>query len=86
MALAGPRISQAFLAHDLVDEMLLRVFPILVGRGRPRFPDEGDPNHDTDVVPIGPPGRDDFKLVDSRPQRDGSHFVHSVRAEPTNLE
>jgi dihydrofolate reductase len=80
MALGGgPRLAQSFLAHDLVDELLIEVFPSIVGSGKPLFGVKANPDHSEDVVPIGAPGRLDFKLVNSKPLRDGTLFLHYRR-------
>lgn len=82
MALGGgPRLAQSFLEKDLVDEMLLEVFPSIVGRGKPFFRVHGDPGNAEDVVPIGAPGRHDFRLLESRPLGDGTLFLHYARAD-----
>lgn len=75
----GPRLAQSFLAHDLVDELLLEVFPSLVGSGKPLFAVKPDAEHAADVVPLGAPGRLDFELVESKPLRDGTLFLHYRR-------
>ncbi|MDG7007308.1 MAG: dihydrofolate reductase family protein [Nitrososphaerota archaeon] len=81
MALGGgPRLAQSFLEEDLVDEMLLEVFPSIVGRGKPFFRVHGDPDNPKDAVPIGAPRRHDFRLLESRPLRDGTVFLHYARA------
>jgi len=78
----GPRIAQAFLEADLVDEMLLNVFPSIVGRGKPLFPTADDPDLQEDRIPIGAAGRHDFRLKAALPQSDGSLFVHYERKVP----
>ena len=81
MALGGgPRIAQSFLAERLVDEMLIEVFPSLVGSGKPFFRVQADPNHAEDVVPLGAVGRQDFKLLESRSLKDGTLFLHYQRS------
>jgi dihydrofolate reductase len=75
----GPRLAQAFLARDLVDELLIEVFPSLVGSGKPLFAVKPDPEHAQDVVPIGAPGRLDFELLQSKPFNDGTLFLHYRR-------
>ena len=81
MAVGGPRLAQSFLAADLADELLLEIFPSIVGRGKPLFRVIGDPDHDEDFVPLGAPGRHDFHLVESRALRGGTLFVHYRRAD-----
>jgi dihydrofolate reductase len=81
MALGGgPRLAQSFLDQDLVDELLIEVFPSLVGAGKPLFRVKPDPDHAEDVVPMGTPGRRDFKLLESRPLKDGTLFLHYKRS------
>ncbi len=86
MAVGGPRLAQSFLAADLADELLLEIFPSIVGRGKPLFRVVGDPDHGDDIVPLGASGRHDFHLVESRALRDGTLFVtyrRADRARPT---
>jgi dihydrofolate reductase len=78
----GPRIAQAFLEADLVDEMLLDVFPSIVGHGKPLFPTADDPDYDEDRIPIGAAGRHDFRLKASQPLSDGSLFLHFEKKIP----
>lgn len=81
MALGGgPRMAQAFIERGLVDEMLLEVFPSLLGKGKPLFKVEARPDHPEDFVPPGTPGRRDFQLLESKPLRDGSLFLHYRRS------
>jgi dihydrofolate reductase len=75
----GPRLAQSFLAHDLVDELLMEVFPSLVGSGKPLFGIQPNPDHPEDVVPVGAPGRLDFRLLDCKPLQDGTLFLHYRR-------
>lgn len=80
MALGGgPRLAQSFLERGLVDEMLLALFPTLLGRGKPMFRVESDPDIPTDFVPLGAPGRRDFRLLESKPLTDGTLFLHYER-------
>lgn len=80
MALGGgPRLAQAFLERGLVDEMLLEVFPSLLGKGKPLFKVDLDPDNPEDFVPVGAPGRRDFKLLEARALKDGSLFLHYQR-------
>jgi dihydrofolate reductase len=55
MAVGGPRLVQSFLAADLADELLLEIFPIIVGRGKPLFRVIGDPDHYEDAIPLEAP-------------------------------
>lgn len=79
----GPRILQSFLERGLVDELLIEMFPSLLGRGKPLFHVLADPEHPGDFVPSGAVGRRDFKLVDAKPLRDGTVFLHYRRVPPT---
>ena len=78
----GPKLAQSFLERDLADELFIEMFPSIVGRGKPLFRVAGDPDHGEDVVPQGAPGRHDFKLVEARPQGDGTVLLHYARAGP----
>ena len=81
MALGGePRLAQSFLAQDLVDELLLEVFPRLVRSSRPLFQTMTDPHPTGNGVPLGAPGRHDFKLLESKPLKDGTVFLHYRRS------
>jgi dihydrofolate reductase len=84
IAVAGPRLVQSFLAAGLADDLLLGVFPSIVGRGKPLFRVAGDPDHQEDVIPLGASGRQDFELVESRGLSDGALFVHYRRIDPSN--
>lgn len=68
----GPRLAQSFLEADLVDEMLIAVFPSLVGRGKPMFRTADEPDFPEDRIPVGAPGRHDFRLREAYPLSDGS--------------
>jgi dihydrofolate reductase len=78
----GPRLLQSFLDYDLADEILLEVFPSIVGSGKPLFRVAGNPEHDSDVVPVGTQGRHDFKLLEVRPLTNGTIFVRYERSSP----
>jgi dihydrofolate reductase len=39
MVVGGPDLAESFLRHDLVDEFRVYVHPVLIGRGKPLFPD-----------------------------------------------
>jgi dihydrofolate reductase len=43
MTVGGPTLAAAFREHDLIDEYRFFVNPVLVGRGRRAFEDEGMP-------------------------------------------
>jgi dihydrofolate reductase len=75
----GPRLAQSLLSRDLVDEMFLKIFPTLVGRGKPLFPVQAIPDNPEDVIPFGAPGRTDFQLLTARPLGDGTLAVHYRR-------
>lgn len=72
----GPRLVQSVLAQDLADELYLTVYPSIVGRGRPLFHSEPDPDHEGDAIPMGAPHRHDFRLLECRPFASGSVFLH----------
>lgn len=72
----GPRFVQSVLAQELADELYLTVFPSIIGRGKPLFRLEPDPDHEEDVVPQGALGRHDFRLLDSRAFSSGSLLLH----------
>ena len=75
----GPKLFQSFLEHELADEILLEVFPSILGSGKPLFRVHGDPDHDPDSVPVGAPGRHDFRLVEVKPMTNGTVFLHYER-------
>jgi len=76
----GPRLAQSFLEHDLADELILEVFPSIVGAGKPLFQTSAEPDSTRDVVPLGTVGRHDFKLIEARPTPDGTVLLHYARA------
>ena len=77
----GSRLAQSFLERDLADDLYVTLSPSIVGRGRPFFRVEGDPDHSEDVVPLGAPGRHDFELIEARPT--GKELLlHYARAGP----
>jgi dihydrofolate reductase len=76
----GPKLAQSCLDRDLADELLITMFPSIVGRGKPLFHVVGDPDHDEDGVPPGTPGRHDFKLLEARPHTSGEILLHYSRA------
>lgn len=78
--LGGPRLGQAFLERDLVDELILQVAPSVVGRGKPFFRVAANPDNQEDIVPIGAPGRRDFKPVEAKLSPDGTLFLWYRRA------
>ena len=72
----GVQLVQSVLAQDLADELCLTVSPSIIGRGLPLFHIEPTPDHHDDVVPLGAPGRHDFRLLESRAFRSGAVFLH----------
>lgn len=72
----GVQLVQSVLAQDLADELCLTVSPSIIGRGLPLFQMEPTPDHHEDIVPIGAPGRHDFRLLESRAFRSGAVFLH----------
>lgn len=82
MALAGgPRLAQSFLERGLADELHLEVLPSIVGRGKPMFHVDADPDHQGDFVPLGAPGRHDFHLIEARAQKNGAVYLHYRKAQ-----
>jgi len=80
LALAGgPRLIQSFLDEDLVDELLINLAPSLVGGGKPWFRVRPDPDHESDVIPLGAVGRHDFRPVEAKVFEDGSVYLHYNR-------
>ncbi|MFE2563642.1 dihydrofolate reductase family protein [Streptomyces mirabilis] len=43
LGLGGADLAAAFLRHDLVDEFRVYVHPVLIGRGKPLFPESHTP-------------------------------------------
>jgi dihydrofolate reductase len=76
----GPRLLQSFLEHDLADELVLDLFPSILGSGKPLFRVKADPDHAEDFIPKGTPGRHDFRLLEAKPLADGSLFLRYERA------
>lgn len=72
----GPRFVQSVLAHELADELYLAVYPSIIGRGKPLFHLQPDPDHDEDVVPKGAPDRHDFRLLESKALSSGIVILH----------
>ncbi len=77
----GVRLVQSVLAQDLADELCLTVSPSLIGRGLPLFHMEPTLDHHDDVVPLGAPGRHDFRLLEARAFRSGAVFLHYATSE-----
>jgi dihydrofolate reductase len=78
----GPRLAQSVLERDLADDLVITLFPTLVGRGKPFFHVAWNPDHPAEVVPVGAPGRHDFKLIDARPDQEGTVLLHYARPSP----
>lgn len=72
----GVQLVQSVLAEDLADELCLTVSPSLIGRGLPLFRMEVTPEGHDPVVPVGAPGRHDFRLLETRVFRSGAVFLH----------
>lgn len=75
----GPRLAQSFIERGLVDEMLLEVFPSVLGKGKLLFKVRSDPDSPEDFIPVGAPGRRDFKLLEAKALSDGTVFLHLSR-------
>jgi dihydrofolate reductase len=71
----GVQLVQSVLAQDLADELCLTVSPSTIGRGLPLFHMEPALDHHEDVVPLGAPGRHDFRLLESRPFPSGAIYL-----------
>ena len=71
----GVRLVQSVLGEDLADELCLTVSPSIIGHGLPLFRMEPDLEHHDDIVPIGAPGRHDFRLLESRAFRSGAIYL-----------
>jgi dihydrofolate reductase len=78
----GPRLVQEFLRLGLVDELRLAVAPSVVGRGKPVFAVDQQPDNPEDRIPLDAPLRHDFRLVEARPLKGsgGVVFLDYVRA------
>jgi len=82
----GPRVLQAFLERGLVDELVIAMFPTLLGEGKPFFHVNWKPDSPRDMVPVGAPGRQDFQLVESQALRDGTLYLHYRRAPSRSVK
>jgi len=69
LALGGAGLAAAFMAHDLIDEYRVYVHPVLIGRGKPLFPN-------TDA-------RTPLRLAGTRSFGNGVVLLHYRRAEDT---
>ncbi len=77
----GVQLVQSVLAQDLADELCLTVSPSLIGRGLPLFHMQPTLDHHDEVVPLGAPGRHDFRLLESRAFRSGALLLRYAAAE-----
>jgi dihydrofolate reductase len=80
MVVAGPRLLQAFLERELVDDLYITMLPSIIGSGKLLFRVASDPDHAADVVPLGAPGRHDFTLIEARPLKDKTLLLHYAPA------
>ena len=76
----GVQLVQSVLALDLADELCLTVSPSLIGHGLPLFQMEPNLERHDDVVPMGAPGRHDFRLLESRPFKSGAIYLRYATA------
>lgn len=81
----GVRLVQSVLAEDLADELCLTVSPSTIGKGLPLFRMEPNLEHHDDIVPLGAPGRHDFRLLEARPFRSGAVYLHYATVPPTSV-
>jgi dihydrofolate reductase len=63
------RLVQSLMAHDLVDEYRLMVFPVVLGSGRRLFGD-GGPTTRLRLVQVTPVGADGVVVLTYQPARD----------------
>ena len=68
LVLGGADLMTAFLRHDLIDEFRIYVHPVVLGRGRPLFPEL-----DTKL---------DLRLAETRPFGNGVVLLRYERANP----
>lgn len=76
----GVQLVQSVLGQDLADELCLTVSPSIIGHGLPLFQMEPTLDHHDEVVPVGAPGRHDFRLLEARAFRSGAVFLHYATA------
>lgn len=69
LGLGGADLAATFLRHDLIDELRIYVHPVLIGRGRPLFPES-----DTTTA---------LRLTETRPFTNGVVLLHYDRPEPS---
>jgi dihydrofolate reductase len=74
----GPQIAQQFLDGDLIDELLVEIFPSLVGRGIPLFRTSDAPVEEG-FIPVGAAGRRDFRIKKAQAMSNGAVFLHYER-------
>lgn len=80
----GVHLVRSVLAGDLADELCLTVSPSIIGHGLPLFDMEPTPDHHDDIVPMGAPGRHDFRLLESRPFKSGAIYLrYATPGKPT---
>ncbi len=72
----GVQLVQSVLAQDLADDLCLTVSPSTIGHGLPLFHMEPTLDHHDDIVPMGAPGRHDFRLVESQALHSGAVYLH----------
>jgi dihydrofolate reductase len=65
MTLGGADLATVFMRHNLIDEYRIYVHPVVIGRGKPLFPDI----------------RLDLQLIDSRAFGNGVVLLHYRRPE-----
>jgi len=69
LSLGGADLAAAFLRHDLVDEFRVYVHPVLVGRGKPLFPE-------AEALTM-------LRLTETRPFGKGVVLLRYERADPS---
>jgi dihydrofolate reductase len=65
------RLVQSLIAHDLIDEYRLMVFPVVLGSGKRLFADGGTPTT-LRLVQATPVGSDGVLVLTYQPARDGT--------------
>src|SRR4051812_26147711 len=66
LAVGGADLAATFLSHDLIDEFRIYVHPVVIGRGKPLFPESDR--------------RIDLRLVETRSFGNGVVLLHYARA------
>ncbi len=82
----GVRLVQSVLAQDLADELCLTVSPSIVGRGLPLFHMEPNLDHHDEIVPLGAPGRHDYRLLESRAFSSGALYLRYATSRKSPAE